>query len=79
VQPILDQYAMGVIQRIVLKTVAFGTRAPQITGMVYVTFLLMIFDEGSLFLLNLQQMEVITFTFVCWRILEYMRCGLRMV
>jgi len=32
VQPILDQYAMGVIQRIVLKTVAFGTRAPQITG-----------------------------------------------
>ena len=33
-QPILDQYAMGVIQRIVLKTVAFGTKAPQITGMV---------------------------------------------
>lgn len=33
VQPILDKHALGVIQRIVLKTVAFGSKAPYITGM----------------------------------------------
>lgn len=33
VQPILDKHAMGVIQRLVLQTVAFGSNAPHITGM----------------------------------------------
>ncbi|KAG0617318.1 hypothetical protein M758_5G181100 [Ceratodon purpureus] len=32
VQPILDQYAMGIIQKLELKEVAFGNKAPQITG-----------------------------------------------
>jgi hypothetical protein len=32
VQPILDQYAMGVIQKLELKKVQFGNKAPQITG-----------------------------------------------
>jgi hypothetical protein len=32
VQPILDQYPMGVIDRIILKTVKFGKRAPEILG-----------------------------------------------
>jgi hypothetical protein len=32
VQPILDQYAMGIIQKITLQKVAFGNRAPQIMG-----------------------------------------------
>jgi hypothetical protein len=32
VQPILDQYAMGIIQKITLQTVAFGNKAPQVDG-----------------------------------------------
>ncbi|CAM6044581.1 unnamed protein product [Sphagnum compactum] len=32
VQPILDQYPMGVIERIILKKVQFGKRAPEILG-----------------------------------------------
>jgi Ca2+-dependent lipid-binding protein len=32
VQPILDQYPLGVIDRIILKTVQFGKRAPEILG-----------------------------------------------
>jgi hypothetical protein len=32
VQPILDQYPMGVIDRIILKTIQFGRRAPKILG-----------------------------------------------
>lgn len=32
VQPILDQYAMGIIQKLELKEVAFGNKAPQVTG-----------------------------------------------
>ncbi|XP_024367897.1 synaptotagmin-5 isoform X2 [Physcomitrium patens] len=32
VQPILDQYAMGIIQKLELKQVAFGNKAPQVTG-----------------------------------------------
>jgi Ca2+-dependent lipid-binding protein len=32
VQPILDQYAMGIIQKLELKEVAFGNKAPQIMG-----------------------------------------------
>lgn len=32
VQPILDQYAMGIVQKITLETIRFGRKAPQIIG-----------------------------------------------
>jgi len=35
VQPILDQYAMGIIQKLELKEVAFGNKAPEVTGIVH--------------------------------------------
>lgn len=38
VQPILDQYAMGIIQKITLEKVAFGNRAPQIMGTLLASF-----------------------------------------
>jgi hypothetical protein len=32
VQPILDQYPLGIIEKIILKTVQFGNAAPEILG-----------------------------------------------
>ncbi|KAG0569737.1 hypothetical protein M758_6G108800 [Ceratodon purpureus] len=36
VQPILDQYAMGIIQKITLQSIRFGKKAPIITGVRFV-------------------------------------------
>ena len=32
VQPILNEYAFGIIQKITLESIRFGDKAPQITG-----------------------------------------------